>query len=121
MTSSIKNKGRVNLPFSNNDCDQEWVIPSFPLRDGLIDYNLNNPIDIHAGQIIQQINLRVSTTHESKYHFYHKFEVASTIEDKRQKNSIVVEEQEEEEKQVSQQRMKKDSIKNLYSIPKVKK
>ena len=52
MTSSIKNKGRVNLPFSNNDCDQEWVIPSFPLRDGLIDYNLNNPIDIHAGQII---------------------------------------------------------------------
>ena len=37
LTSSIKNKGHINLPFSNNDCDLEWAIPSEPLRDGRLD------------------------------------------------------------------------------------
>ena len=36
----IKNKGHINLPFSNNDCDLEWAIPSEPLRDGRLDYNI---------------------------------------------------------------------------------
>ena len=40
LTSSIKNKGQINLPFSDDDCDLEWAIPSCPLRDG----GLNNMV-----------------------------------------------------------------------------